>query len=63
MICVIKGNDLYLRAQGWSPSLDFVWKCSKVNQNYWAGNPYFNIEAAYTLALGLVAKIRSRMVR
>ena len=48
MLCVIKGNDLYFRAQGWHPNQDFVWKCSRINKNDWAGNPYFNIEATYT---------------
>ena len=48
MLCIVKGNILYLRAQDWCPTRDFVWKCSKINQNHWAGNPYFNIEAAYT---------------
>jgi len=48
MIGIVKGNDLILRATGWSEAEDFVWKCSKVNLNWWAGNPYFNIEAAYT---------------
>ena len=48
MICLIKGNDLYIRATKWSHVEDFIWKCSKVNANDWAGNRYFNIEATYT---------------
>lgn len=48
MLCIANGNDLYLRSQDWHPSQNFVWKCSKINANTWAGNRYFNIEAAYT---------------
>lgn len=48
MICLLKENELYLRAQNWSATEDFVWKCSIVNVNWWAGNHYFNIEAACT---------------
>lgn len=52
MICLLKGNELYLRAQNWSENEDFVWKCSIVNVNWWAENHYFNIEAAYTCPSG-----------
>ena len=48
MICLLKGNDLYLRARNWSAAEDFVWKCSIVNVNWWAENHYFNIETGYT---------------
>lgn len=48
MVCIVKGNDIYIRAQNWKVGEDFVWKCSKVNANDWAGNRFFNIEAAYT---------------
>lgn len=48
MIYLLNGNELYLRARNWSETEDFVWKCSVVNDNWWAGNHYFNIETAYT---------------
>ncbi|MBE6917952.1 MAG: hypothetical protein E7470_08660 [Ruminococcaceae bacterium] len=48
MICLLNGIELYLRAQNWSAAEDFVWRCSLVNINWWAGNHYFNIEAGYT---------------
>lgn len=48
MICLLNGIELYLRAQNWSATEDFVWRCSLVNINWWAGNHYFNIEAGYT---------------
>ena len=57
MFCVIRGNDLYLRARGWSSNEDFVWKCCKINawDDELLGNKYFNIEAAYTCPAGAPA--------
>lgn len=52
MLCLVKGNNLFFRGTEWSSTEDFVWKCSKVNDNWWAGNKYFNIEAAYTCPAG-----------
>ena len=53
MICLLKGNDLFLRSEKWSESDDFVWKCDIVNPHEWSktrwfGNKFFNIAGAYT---------------
>ena len=53
MICLLKGNDLFLRSEGWSETEDFVWQCDIVNPHAWSktkwfGNKYFNIGGLYT---------------
>lgn len=46
MICIINGNDIYIRTKEWTADEDFVWKCNKVT--VFGNNEYFNIDKAYT---------------
>ena len=54
MLCIVRGNELYIRATKWSQTEDFVWECSRKNRHlwsegkWWVGNKYFNLETAYT---------------
>lgn len=63
MICLLKGNELYLRTKNWSETEDFVWKCSIVNINWWAENHYFNIETAYTCPSGDAAGCLDHLIQ
>lgn len=40
MVCIIDGNNIYVRAKGFSPENDMVWNLNKVATG---GNKYFNI--------------------
>ena len=45
MACIINGNDIYVRAKGFAPENDMVWKLNKIGSG---GNKYFNIHTMYT---------------
>jgi hypothetical protein len=45
MVCLINGNDIYVRAKGFAPENDMVWKLNKIGSG---GNKYFNINTMYT---------------
>ena len=45
VVCIIEGNDIYVRARQYSPTEDMVWKLTKVKSFH---NKYFNISGMYT---------------